>query len=185
MGILVKKEPADYTTPVVSLAMAKANANIYYTDQDDLLEIFLQASIQDAEEYTGIIIQERSVTISLSGFGQFVDLEGATPLTTVTAVSYVDVDGNKQTLTVDEDFEVIKDGYSLYFKMAEFPEVQKDTDYPIIVTGKMGYTDASVPKAIQSAILLQFSYKEEYRGDAPKTGVDRSFKSALRPFKYR
>lgn len=182
MTTLVNTQPADYTTPVVSLEMAKANSNIQYTDQDDLLNLYLEASIEDAEQYTGIVIQQRSTVIQLSGWAQFVDLP-VKPLTTVTSIAYVDEDGNEQTLTANDDFEILGNGETIYFKVAGFPVLQADNDYPITVTGSVGYTDATVPRAIRHAILLRFSHKELYREDAPKTGADRSFLAALRPFK--
>lgn len=182
MKTLARTVQVDYTTPVVSLALAKANANIFYTDQDDLLTLFLQASIEDAEEYTGTKIQERTAYIMVSEWAQFIDLPVA-PLTTITSIVYKDEDGTEQTLTAGDDYETVRDGYGLYFKQPEFPVLQANVDFPITITGKVGYTEATVPTTIQSAILLKFGHRELYREDAPKTGNDRSFFAALRPFK--
>lgn len=181
MEAIVNLETVDYTTPVVSLALAKQNANIQYTEQDDLLEVLLHASIEDAEQYTGTIIQERTATVQIKAFSEFVYLPNA-PLTAIASVVYKNEEGNDVTLNSAE-YETIRDGYGLHFKQTEFPELEKDNPYPITLTGTMGYTDATVPKAIQSAILLKFAHKELFREDAPRTANDRSFHAALRPYK--
>lgn len=182
MTAIVKLDPVDYTTPVVALTMAKANANIQYTDQDDLLQLFLEAAIEDAEQYTGTKIQQRNVVIKLNAWSDFVDLPAA-PLTVITSIVYKDEAGADQTLTADDDYETVRDGYGLYFKMVEMPELQEDNKFPITITGEVGYAAGTAPKAIQSAILLKFAHKELFREDAPKMGNDRSFESALRPYK--
>lgn len=181
METIVTYGNADFTTPVVSLTLAKMNANIQYDDQDSLLQLFLIAAIEDAEQYTGTAIQQKDVTIQLKDWAEFVDLP-AVPLTTVTSIVYKDADGNNQTLDTD-DYQVLNGGYQIRFSALEFPELEASNRFPITITGKVGFTDSTIPKAIQSAILLKFAYKEMYREDAPKTGSDRSFKSALRPFK--
>ena len=181
MDSIVNLSTADFTTPVVSLALAKANANIQYTEQDSLLELLLHASIQDAEEYTGTVIQQRNVVIGLSEFEQLVQLPVA-PLTAITSILYVNKEGADVPLESD-DYEILSEGYALRFKLQEFPELQADNPYPITITGKAGYTESTVPKSIQSAILVKFGHKELYREDAPVNGNDRSFNAALRPYK--
>lgn len=183
MESIVKLGSADFASPVVSLALAKANSNITYTDQDTLLTLFLQAAIEDAEQYTGSNIQERDVVIQLKDWAHFVDLP-AVPLTTVTSIVYKDEDAADQTLTADTHYEVLKDGYQLHFKQTEFPVLEPLNRFPITITGKVGFAEADdVPPAIRAAILLKFSQKELYREDSPVKGPDRSFHAALRPFK--
>lgn len=181
MDALVHLATVDYTAPVVSLPLAKQNANIERTDQDDYLTLLLLASIEDAEQYTGTVIQGRTATVQLKEFSQFVYLPKA-PITEVVSVVYKDKGGNEVTVNVS-DYETIRDGYGLHFKQTEFPELETDNPYPITITGTMGYTSETVPKSVQSAILLKFAHKELYREDAPKVGVDRSFNAALRPYK--
>lgn len=181
MDALFTLSPADFTAPVVTLALAKKSANIHYDDQDDLLTLFLQAAIEDAENYTGTIVQERDATIRLAAFQEYVDLP-VRPLTSVSSVVYKDANGQDQALVANDDFEVVQEGYALHFTAAEFPELQ-DVAHPITVTGKVGFTAATVPNTIKRAILLKFGYMEMYREDAPKEGTNRSFNAALRPFK--
>jgi uncharacterized phiE125 gp8 family phage protein len=181
MKAIVTLDPVSYSTPVVTLVLAKANANIQYADQDDLLTLFLHASIEAAEQYTGTIIQERNATIQLKSFSEFVYLPNA-PLTQIASVVYKNLEGESITLSAAE-YETVREGYGLRFKQTEFPELEKDNAYPITIIGAMGYTSASVPINIKSAILLKFAHKELFREDTPRTGSDRSFYAALRPYK--
>ena len=182
MDSIVTMAPADFTSPVVTLAMAKANANIQYTDQDDLLSVYLNAAIQDAEEYTGLTIQQRNVVMDFMGFEKFLSLP-AVPVTEITSVIYVNEAGQPVTLAAGDDFDLIRAGHAILFKMAEFPKTQEGNPFPLTITAKVGYTDQTIPFFIRSAVLLKFGNKEMYREDAPVNGTDRSFNAALRPYK--
>lgn len=181
MDSMVNIAPVDFSSPVVSLEMAKANANIQYTEQDDLLQLLLNAAIEDAEEYTSTIIQPRSVNIGLASFATFITLPIA-PITGNVAVSYVDVAGSTVSVS-PADFEIFNSGKSIFLKINPFPKTQENNPHPITITATAGYTSDTLPYAIKAAILLKFGYKEMYREDAPVNGNDRSFHAALRPYK--
>ncbi len=174
------------TTVVVSLELAKANANIEYSHVDDLLNLYLDAAIQDAENYTGQHINPKNCTIEFKEWEDFLILK--TNPFTVTAITYIDADGETVTMP-DTDYKFITDqqntSQDVQLLVDEYPELHADTDYPITITGTVGYTAATIPTAIQSAILLKFAHKEMFREDAPKTGADRSFNAALRPYRIR
>lgn len=182
METILKITPAYTTdTDVVSLADAKANSKIEHDAEDVLLQGMLDGAVQDAENYTSKYIVERDAVVQVKNWAEFLDLP-VQPMTTLTSIVYKNEAGNDITLPT-EDYEILPVEGSIRFKMHPFPELQADNRFPITITGKVGYTEATLPKFIQRAILLEFSRKELYREDSPLKGNNRSFHAALRPWR--
>lgn len=170
---------------VVSLVLAKANSNIEHDAQDALLELYLDASVEDAENYTGTKFLKRIVNIDFKDWAECI-LIPVNPLTAISEISYKNVAGAKVVVAA-ADYELVSDEYELnqelLFNFIDFPELEADNRFPVSLVGVLGYDADNVPKAVQSAILLKFSHKELYREDANKIGKDRSFYAALRPYR--
>lgn len=169
---------------VVDLPAAKANSNIDTADQDTLLQILLEAAVDDAENYTGTSIRKRNVTIEFESWARIYDLPHY-PLQSITSLSYLDSDGAEQTLQASDYKLYYKIGTQrLQIKLDTLPYVDGDADFPIKIEAVAGYDNDKMPGFVKSAVLLRFSHKEMFREDsAIPTSMDRSFQSALRPLK--
>lgn len=169
---------------VVSLEMAKKNSKIETSDENDVLQLFLDAAIEDAENYTGIVISKREVTLSFSEWAKKYVLP-ISPISSIVSVSYTPPTGADVDLTTDDYTFFNSSGLpKLQINLDSFPSVKNSEPLPIKIVLNAGFEEAEIPKAIKSAILLRFSHKELYREDTPvPTSMDRTFYSALRPFK--
>lgn len=169
---------------VVDLATAKANSNIDSSDQDALLNILLEASIDDAENHTGASIRKRSVTVEFDQWAKVYDIPHH-PVQSITSVSYFDLDGVEQTLdAADYKLYNTNSGPRLQIGLTSLPALDPDTYFPVKVVMVAGFDNDKMPAYVKSAVLLRFSHKEYFREDsAIPTSLDRTFQSALRPLK--
>jgi len=170
---------------LIALPLAKKNSNIEHDEHDDLLQIYLDAAIEDAENYTGIKIKKREITIDFKDWATVIPIT-VNPLTVITEISYKDKNGDKQVIA-ETDYQVAANNFgfeqTLVFSLNSFPVLESENRFPITLVGEVGYTSDDLPTAIKSAILLKFSNKEFYREEMPRNGVDTSFKAALRPYR--
>lgn len=168
---------------VVTLAMAKRNSNIDFSElqNDELLQVLLDASVQDAENYMDTTILERNITITYTGWSTKWELP-VYPVKTLTSITYLDANGDTQTVS-PSDYMFFESNRcnKVRFTWDTAPELQ-EVDFPITVTLVAGYASEDVPASIKSAVLMRFSHKEAFREDIP-TSYNRSFQAALRPFK--
>lgn len=168
---------------IVDLALAKKNSVIEVddVDQDDLLSQKLKGAIAAVEMYTEKVYQTKNVAIGVSGFAEKITIP-VTPIKEITEVSYVNATGEKQVVPVGK--------YRLYsyqngsvqrlvFLDFEFPEVDKNNEFPVIIKGAFG--EASVPNDVVSAILLLFSESEMYRENRAQNLVNTAAINLLRP----
>lgn len=172
-------------TPVVAtLDLAKRNSGIEisYVVDDDLLNVLLDASIQDAENFIETPIRERNITIGLSEWPVRFEMP-VYPVNLITSIVYKDIDGADQTVSTSDYVLYSVDGRNkVKFTWDTWPEVSADHDFPISINCVSGYATADVPPSIKSAVLMRFSHKERFREDVP-TSYNRAFHAALRPFK--
>lgn len=174
-GSTVEQDPK-----VVTLALAKANSNISLSDQDDLLNLLLDASVDDAERYIDSPLLEREIEMSISGWSNRIFLP-ISPIQSFTGIKYRDVDGIEQNLN-PSDFRFDGVTKHIMFLLDTFPDVEKGNPFPIVLDFVAGYKEAEMPTAAKHAVLMRFSHKELYREDVP-TSLNRAFYAALRPLR--
>lgn len=169
---------------VVELATAKLNSNIEHDQTDDYLQLLLDASIQEAETYTGRnLARLEGVKIGLESWSKEVLLH--TSPVEVTAVTYKDKNGAEQTLAPTEYRVFFLDGREslrLIKEPGELPDLDPNEPYPIEVEMTVGYGPTKCPADIKQAVLLIFSDNELFREDRPMK-LGRSSRVKLRPYR--
>lgn len=81
-----------------TVAEAKAQIRSVSAQEDALIQGYIKAARQAAEDYLGRGLLTQSWTLSLSDFVDVIPLPMAAPLQSVTSVKYYDVNGTQQTL---------------------------------------------------------------------------------------
>ncbi|WP_422858777.1 head-tail connector protein [Flagellimonas sp. S174] len=165
---------------VVSLALAKQNSKIESGDEDSLLQVFLDASIMEAERYIDSPLLEKQALISYSGWQDMIIIPIG-PIQEFTDVKYYDELGSEQTLP-SSSYRFDKNTGQLLFKLDEYPELEPNNAFPITLECTAGYKNAEMPDVAKSAVLLMFSFKEMYREDIPNSYM-RTFYNALKTLK--
>lgn len=170
------------TPELVTLEQCKANSVIEYSDNDALYTLLRDAAVEDAENYTGQRFKHRNVTISFANWATVLELP-LYPVQSITSVTYVDEDGDTQTVALaDYLFYETNHTNKLKFSWATAPSLEENNEFPIQVACVVGYADEDVPAAIKHAVLMRFSHKERFREEIP-TRLNTSFYDALRPYK--
>lgn len=102
----IRYEPAcewiQVTAPTeepITLDMAKRHARITHDDEDQLIQSYIVAGRQAAEEYLGRGLLTQTWKLTLEEFAEAIWLPMAAPLQSVTSVKYYDIAGVLQTLS--------------------------------------------------------------------------------------
>lgn len=169
---------------VVTLDAAKRNSSIEiaHVDDDDLLNILLDASVEDAEKFIETPIKKRNIAIGLTEWPVRFEMP-VYPVGSITDIVYKDVNGADQTVQSSDYVLYSIDGRNkVKFTWDVSPNLSSGHDFPITINCVSGYTTEEMPPSIKSAVLMRFSHKERFREDVP-TSYNRAFYAALRPFK--
>lgn len=145
----------------ISLSQLKDHLRITWSDEDTILGVYLDAAIDFISEYTGRKISQSSQD---SYFDFFSDLEliGDNPLSVV--VTYIDTDGNEQTLS-DAIYNLKTHKARPYLTLAygqSWPSVRYE-DAAIRVNYTSGYTSETIPDSLVSAVLIEAANNYEFR----------------------
>ena len=170
------------TLTVVTLAQAKKQLNIEdsFTDQDTLIESYIDASVENCENFIGGHIIPGDLVLQLDKFDDPVIFE-AIPVKSITSVKYY-ADGNEVTLS-PEKYALTKQSetvFKLRFK-EDLPTTDKRFD-AVTITVACGFTDNKIPKPIVQAIKLQIADMYTIREDR-KELLSTQAMSLLRPYK--
>ncbi|WP_271856078.1 head-tail connector protein [Patiriisocius marinus] len=169
---------------IITLEQAKANSKIDYDYEDALLQMYVDAIVDEFEGYTGSVILEREVSLYGSQWPTAKLVTGISPVQHISAVKYMDVDGVEQTLPT-ANYTVLKydsgNGPKIVFN-GELPEVEDDNDEAIEIQLVAGYATADMPSDIKKAALLSFSAVETFREDMP-IKYNRTIYAVLQPYK--
>lgn len=156
----------------VTMTEAKAHLNVDFTDHDALIELFLQAATDDAQEFTGRAFVRQTWELVIDEFPASEIRIPKPPLIEVVSLKYDDADGNEQTLA---DTEYYVDDISQHGWV-----VPVSTGWPATVDAInavriqyiAGYADSGaspavladrVPYAIKAAVLLELGSLYAYR----------------------
>lgn len=176
-------EPLEF----VSLATAKAQLRLeedFYLD-DAIIQMYIDASIQKASDYTGLDIQPKDWILKGNAFESKVFTKN--PVSTISKIEYYDTNNTKQTLTNTEEVNyslVPVDSLRskiLFHESTALPSL-KDRFDAVNIFFTTGYTEETIPKPIIQAILLYMSFLYENREDRPLS-LPTAFESLLRPYR--
>lgn len=151
-----------------------------FTDEDDLIQDYVLAAIEQAEAYINGHINAKTMVITLDAFQPNVIFE-AYPVRNIKSVTYWQDDEQKTMPTTDyyTTRQNIKQS-KLWFK--EQPNTDKRPD-AVAITLSVGYETANeVPQSIKQAILLMVSDMYERREDRAET-ITTAAQAKMRPFR--
>ncbi|MGL5447894.1 MAG: head-tail connector protein [Rhabdaerophilum sp.] len=101
--------PDDYTETILPLAECKAHLAVLEDDHDDLIRAYRDAAIDMVERYCGVRLGPvEDVTVRIECLPSPLDL-GVWPVTAITAITWLDQQGNAVEGTHD-DWRVIRRG---------------------------------------------------------------------------
>ena len=173
---------ADGTLAVLTLAQAKKQLRIEsdFTDEDDLIQDYIDAAVELAEQFIGGHILPKIMTIKADAFEDPLVFE-AFPLKEVTSVNYFPADGSAVAAMPTTDYVLTKESEKVFrirFKKT-LPETAVQFDAVTYVI-KVGF--AAIPKGIIQAVKLMISDMYERREDRAET-VATVAQSLLRAYK--
>ena len=160
---------------IVPLRLAKLNSRIEFDEEDELLDLFVDAAGAEIENYIGFPVLLRAATYTVDHW--FKSLQPKERLSAITKVSYVDEEDNEVVLAVS-DYTLNKTTNTLVINKAEV----EDFAQPLTVVANIGYAEAEMPADIKRAALLIFSNSDTYRENMP-VKLDTSAKGLLRPYR--
>lgn len=169
MNIVLVTGPA---VEPISLSDAKKQCKADdFTDDDVLINSLIVAARQWAEGETHRALLQQTWRLTLDEFpadGDVIELP-VPPLMAVTSITYVDANGDTQTLATSE-YTVDVDAFvgRVFLKYGKVWPVTRDERNAVTITFKSGYgtTAGTVPQAIRSAILLRIADLYENREGA-------------------
>jgi len=175
---------APAATPV-SLAEAKAHCRIDHTDDDALITAMIAAAVSELDGWSGALgraLVTQTWSQSFDGF----PLRLRLPLraTSVESLTYVDADGDTQTLASDQ-YALRRDA------LGSFVEPAYDVNWPTVrsqaasvtVSFVCGSAAADVDDAIKAALLLRVGDLYENReASGPALFENNTIKALLAPF---
>lgn len=162
--------PKSHTAPeIISVAKAKEHLKIEsaFIDDDGLIADYIQAAIGAAENYTATSINEAKFEVHSSAFIDGYEFK-VSPVQAITSVTYLDSSDAEQTLDTDEYELLPVDPYVSKIRFIEedsLPSVAENSSKAVQIAITTGFALGTVPKAIQSAILLILSDLYENRED--------------------
>lgn len=162
--------------PAVTTADAKAHLNVLHASDDDLIAALVSVAQQHLEGEDGLggvlgrAVVQHTLEMHLGGFPpEDVIRLPQPPLVSVTSVTYLDTDGDEQTLSASK-YAVHIDRGPGYIRLKPdqaWPGTQSGVDDAVRVRFVAGY--ASVPAGLRHAILLHVGHlylNREATGDA-------------------
>lgn len=151
----------------ISLARVKEHVRVDGTGDDNLLTLYLAAAVSQAESITNRQLLQATRTLTLDQFpdsGEAIELPYP-PLQSVSSVSYVDVNGDTQTLVPGDDYTL--DNASdvtpalLWPVDSDWPATKSDTPAAVTIVYVCGWTQsgspavADLPEAVEQWLLLR------------------------------
>lgn len=151
------------STPAVTLAEVKRHLRIEedFAQEDTTLQQYVAAATSLVEEMQGRQIMPATVALTLDNFpsGDEIKLPRA-PLSSVSSISYVDVDGASQTFaTTGYMADTVSEPGRVRLRYGQSWPSARTQPNGVTVTFVAGYSSASaVPATTKQAILLQAAH---------------------------
>lgn len=178
----VQIQRVDDDEVILTLAKAKKQLRLEddFTDEDDLIQAYIDAAVEHAENYIACHIYEKTMTIKMSAFQNSVIFE-AYPFIDITSVKYYvdDVETTMPSTNYYVTSQNIKQSV-LTFKTLPAQTDERFDAVEIII--KVGFSKTVIPKPIIQAIKLMISDMYERREDRPET-ITTAAQSLMRAYR--
>ncbi len=152
----------------LTLDEAKSHLIIHQDDDDLLIDAYLRAAREAAEQYLGIGLFTQTWKLTLQAFADVIWLPMASPLASVTSVKYYDADGTLQTLSASSYIvdTVSTPGRIVKAPTYTWPTVQSERLMPVEITYVCGWSSTDlIPELIKQGIRVYLTGLEGQRGD--------------------
>ena len=165
--------PLRLTTPPaaepLTAAEARDHSRIDHDAEDGLLESLIRAWRQSTERATqrALITQEWELTLEAFPEGREAIRLNRPPVSAVTSLTYVDPNGDEQTMDA-ADYVLVEDEPARLYPAPgkRWPRAQTENPEAVTVTFTAGYGDAEdVPETLVDAIRLGVATRHEHRED--------------------
>lgn len=152
------KRTTDPTTPLLTTAQAKLHLRVDHSDEDTPIDSLVKAATYKAEDYCRRAFVTQSWTYTLDRFPLWELKIPRPPLISLTSLTYIDTDGNTQTLS-SSAYRLATNGTPARLTPAYntvWPVVRPQTIDSVTLVYSAGYGSASsnVPEPIVSAVKL-------------------------------
>lgn len=175
----VKPEPPN---TIVTLAKAKNQLRLEssFTDEDDLIQDYIAAAIEQAEQYINGHIYIKDMVINMDAFLSSFVFE-AYPVQSITSIKYY-VDDVLVTMPQADYYVTAQNIKQTKLTFKEQPSTDERPD-AVIITVAIGFKSASaVPMPIKQAVLLMVSDMYERREDRPEM-ITTAAQALMRPYR--
>lgn len=181
------------TSPILSLAVAKAHLRVDHSDEDDLITALVEAANDYLDAKYGVlgralITQRWQMTLPKWPDRGVIELD-VPPVQSVHAVTYYDADNVQQTVNSADYVLLAGDTKAIVYTVGSAPwPVAYDREDAISVQYDTGYGDesADLPRAIRQAALLLIGNWYENRESVTAGAMvelPMAVEALLRPFK--
>lgn len=159
---------------LVSLQEAKAQLRIEndFTEEDDLIQSYIDAAPKMLEQSTGAKIVESEITFFARNFAELLAMPElkVSPVQGINSLKYLDTAGGLQTVEVADDNFYLEQVANNTVRLAvdadfKVPET-KDRFNGVQLVLKVGYASGQLPKDIKSCILLVIGWLYDKRTDS-------------------
>ena len=166
--------PITANATIIDLAMAKMNSKITFDEENDLLEIFVDAANAEIENYIGAPVLQRDET--LITWDHWCTRHALPfPVRELLSLEWKDATGTTAELSEGSDYELFDDYLIL--------DIDKPSDFKyLVLTCKTGYIPEAMPADIKRAALLIFAHADTYRENMPLK-LNSSARALLRPYR--
>lgn len=173
---------------VISLAMARKQLQLEedFTEDDTLIQMYIDAAIVDAENYINSEISEKKFKVQGKSFDDAMAFNKQI-LQSVESIKYKPKSGSEITIDAENYSIVNVDKYQNKIEFVEnfeYPEIKPFTPDAVTIEFTVGYPEGKVPKAIQKDLLLMITSSYEFRTDTVKEKVTASETSLHRYRRY-
>ena len=165
----------------ISLSEAKAHLRLDFSDEDDLVSIYLDAAIQAASDRLQRALMPARYLLALPAFKPSIDLH-MPPVMSVDSVKYIDVDGVQQTLasTAYQVDTVTEPARLVPLPGQAWPSTQPAHIQAVGIQYTAGYDRGNIPLPIKQWILLALGDMYQNRGrSADRPVVPQGFADSL------
>lgn len=147
----------------ITLTEAKAHGIIETTDDDAIVQEYLEAASRTVGEMAGRVLTEETWSVSFPT-GQVEDvILPKNPVQSITSITYYDADDAEQSATV-ADFYLIKDDDRALVRPKagkSWPSANQHRDDAITITFVAGYSEC--PKTLKVAVMAMVKHLYENR----------------------
>jgi uncharacterized phiE125 gp8 family phage protein len=165
------------TEEPLSLIEAKGHIVVSHDDDDDVIEGYIRAARQAAEDYRQAALFTQTWKLQLPAFADVMYLPMAAPLQSVTSVEYYDATTGTLTVLATSYYDTdttSTPGRVVRKPDQSWPSIQSDRQVGVIITYVCGYADlALIPDSVKQGMRVYLAGL-----DADRTDPSASIKAA-------